>query len=244
MHEYGEDFYAFLSSFAVRSAQRVVPVVLAATGARSVADFGCGQGAWLSVWKAAGLSVHGLDGPYLNQAGLLIETSEFQAADLAAPIVLGRRFDLAQSMETAEHMPAARAADFVANLVAHADRVLFSAAVPGQGGEHHINEQPLEYWRDLFRAQRFVPVDAVRPTLRDDTDVQRWYRCNSILYVQIDAVSSLSEAARAKVVPDGVPLEDYWPLWDQMQQAVIRQLPVRVVDWLSMLNAKRYVGER
>jgi len=244
MHEYGDDFYAFLSSFAVRSAQKVVPVVLAATGARSVADFGCGQGAWLSVWKAAGLTVHGLDGPYLNQARLLIETSEFQPADLAAPIDLGRRFDLVQSLETAEHLPASRAAGFVANLVVHADRVLFSAAVPGQGGEHHVNEQPLEYWRALFRAQGFVPVDVVRPAVRGDADVQRWYRCNSILYVQADAVSSLSKAVRAQVVPDGVPLEDYWPLRDRMQQALIRRLPVRVVDWLSMLNARRYMGQR
>ena len=62
MHEYGEDFYKFLSSFAVRSAKQVVPVVMSALPVRSVADFGCGQGAWLSVWKDAGATVAGLDG--------------------------------------------------------------------------------------------------------------------------------------------------------------------------------------
>jgi SAM-dependent methyltransferase len=243
MHEYGDDFYAFLSSFAVRSAQRVVPVVLAATGASSVLDFGCGQGAWLSVWKSAGLSVFGVDGPYVNQERLLIDIAEFQPADLAAPIDLGRRFDLVQSLETAEHLPEPRAAGFVANLVAHGDLVLFSAAVPGQGGEHHVNEQPLEYWRALFRAQGFVPIDLVRPAVRGDADVQRWYRCNCILYVRQETVASLSEVARAYLVPDDMKLDEYWPLRDRMQQAVVRHLPVAVVDWISRLNATRFAAK-
>ena len=242
MHEYGDDFYAFLSSFAVRSAQRVVPVVLAATGASSVVDFGCGQGAWLSVWKSAGLNVFGVDGPYVNQERLLIDGAEFRPADLAAPIDLGRRFDIVQSLETAEHLPEARAAGFIANLVAHGDLVLFSAAVPGQGGEHHVNEQPLEYWRALFRAQGFIPIDLVRPAVRGDADVQRWYRSNCIVYARRDAVASLRDPARAYLVPDDMELDEYWPLRDRMQQAVVRRLPVAVVDWISRLNATRFAA--
>ena len=242
MHEYGDDFYAFLSSFAVRSAQRVVPVVLAATGASSVVDFGCGQGAWLSVWKSAGLNVFGVDGPYVNQERLLIDGAEFRPADLAAPIDLGRRFDIVQSLETAEHLPEARAAGFIANLVAHGDLVLFSAAVPGQGGEHHVNEQPLEYWRALFRAQGFIPIDLVRPAVRGDADVQRWYRCNCIVYARRDVVASLRDPARAYLVPDDMELDEYWPLRDRMQQAVVRRLPVAVVDWISRLNATRFAA--
>jgi hypothetical protein len=244
MHHYSEEFYAFLSSFALRSARRVVPLVLAATGAKSVADFGCGQGAWLSVWKSAGLNVRGLDGHYVNPARLLIEPSEFQSIDLDAPIDLGRRFDLVQSLETAEHLPAARAAGFVADLTTHADRVLFSAAVPGQGGEHHINEQPLEYWRAMFRTNRFVPVDVIRPEIRDDPNVQSWYRCNSILYVRTDAIASLSDSACARVVSDETPLDEYWPFRDRMQQAIIRRLPRGIVDRFSRLNARRYVALR
>jgi SAM-dependent methyltransferase len=244
MHEYGDDFYAFLSSFAVRSARKIVPVVFAATGARSVADFGCGQGAWLSVWKEAGLDVRGVDGPYVNRKRLLIGEEAFTPADLASPIDLGRRFDLVQSLETAEHLPAERAPGFVANLVAHADKVLFSAAVPGQGGEHHVNEQTLEYWRKLFRAHDFVPVDLVRPAVRDDTDVQRWYRCNSILYVRGGAVGTLSAAAQACVLPDDTPLPEYWPLFSRVQQAMVRQLPVAAVDFLSRLNARRFTSVR
>jgi hypothetical protein len=240
MHEYGDDFYAFLSSFAVRSAQTVVPIVLAATAASSVADFGCGQGAWLSVWKSAGLDVQGVDGPYVDPNRLLIPQTQFTPLDLGQRINLGRRFDLVQSLETAEHLPRSSAAGFVATLADHSDTVLFSAAVPGQGGEHHINERSLEYWRGLFRTQGFVAIDLVRPAVRDNIDVQIWYRCNTILYVRSSALPSISQAARAFVVPDGTTLANYWPLRDRLVQAVIRQLPVTIVDQLSRVNARRY----
>ena len=94
--------YHFLASFAVRSAQRVVPKLTAAVPVRSVVDFGCGQGAWLSVWAAAGATVVGVDGPYIDRRGLLIDPGDFYAADLSAPIDLGRQFDLVQSLEVAE----------------------------------------------------------------------------------------------------------------------------------------------
>jgi hypothetical protein len=242
MHEYGDDFYAFVASFAIRSARRIVPIVQAATGARSVADFGCGQGAWLSVWKEAGAEVRGFDGPYVQRDKLLIPAEAFTATDLARPIAPGQHFDLVQSLETAEHLPPDRAPGFVADLTAHADHVLFSAAVPGQGGEHHINEQKLEYWRALFRTQGFVPVDLLRPALRDDPDVKQWYRCNSLLYTRQSAVGALSEQARAYLVPDDMPLDEYWPLRERFKQAVVRQLPASVVDWIARINVTRYAA--
>jgi len=240
MHEYKDDFYAFLSSFAVRSAQRVVPIVQAATGAKAIADFGCGEGAWLSVWKQAGLRVQGVDGDYVNRSRLLIDASEFMAADLSQHVNLGRRFDLVQSLETAEHLQEQYATTFVATLTAHADMVLFSAAVPGQGGEHHVNEQRLEYWRALFREQGFQPVDCVRPLIRGDEQVQRWYRCNTLLYVRRGALDRLSVEARAHALADGAAIANYWPLRDRAQQAVIRCLPVPVVDRLARWRAASY----
>jgi SAM-dependent methyltransferase len=223
----------------VRSARHVVPVVLDATGARSIADFGCGLGAWLSVWREAGLEVQGVDGPYVDMAKLLIDPDKFIPADLAMPIDLGRRFDLVQSLETAEHLPESAAVDFVASLVRHADRVLFSAAVPGQGGEHHIHERPLDYWRALFRGHGYVAVDIVRPAMRGMTDVQIWYRCNTILYVHQNALEELSGPVKNHVVADGDRLGQYWPLKARFQQQIVRHLPVKFVDFLSALNARR-----
>ena len=94
---------------------------------------------------------------------------------------LERQFDLAQSLEVAEHLPQARAATFVSDLVAHAPVVLFSAASPGQGGENHINEQPAEYWRKLFRQHDYFAIDCLRPLLARMPNIPVWYRYNICL---------------------------------------------------------------
>jgi len=233
VHEYGTDFYRFLASFAVRSAEQIVPKLTAALPVRSVVDFGCGQGAWLSVWAAAGTAVTGVDGPYIDRRGLLIDPGDFHPTDLSAPIDLGRQFDLVQSLEVAEHLPASRATQFVDTLTAHGACVLFSAAVPGQGGENHVNEQPLGYWRTIFREHGYRAVDYLRPLICNDPAIARWYRCNIMLYVKDDAIPSLAEAMRRQCVPDAQPFEDYWPLSYRLRHALVRQLPSAVVDRIS-----------
>ncbi len=239
MHRYGSAFYAYLNSFAVRSARHVVPLVAGALPVTSVMDAGCGQGAWLSVWREHGAEIMGVDGSYVDPRRLLIDGAAFRPADLAAPLDLGRRFDLVQSLEVAEHLPRAHGPAFIRMLTAHADAVLFSAAVPGQGGEHHVNERPIAYWRGLFAQQGFAAVDLVRPALRDQDDVQPWYRCNMILYVNAAAEARLSPEARAALVPTGQALRRYWPMQDRIRQSVVRMLPVPMVDGLAHLNAAR-----
>jgi len=191
MMTYDQTFYDYLQTFAVASAKQIVPTVLAALDIRSVVDFGCGQGAWLSIWATSGAEIHRLDGDYVNRAGLLIPATNFQAADLARPIQLERRFDLVQSLEVAEHLPPDCSEAFIATLVSHASCVLFSAAVPGQGGMHHVNERPLEYWRALFRKHRYVLVDCVRPAVRNNARVQQWYCCNALLYIDQSRLDAL-----------------------------------------------------
>jgi hypothetical protein len=233
VYAYGTDFYRFLASFAVRSAQRIVPTLTAGLPVRSVADFGCGQGAWLSVWAAAGASVTGVDGPYIESTSLLIDPGSFHAADLSAAIDLGRKFDLVQSLEVAEHVPRAKAEQFVDTLTAHGSQVLFSAAVPGQGGENHINERPLGYWRAIFRKRGYAAIDYLRPLIRDDPEIAIWYRCNMMLYVKDEAVPGLPDQVRSCRVPDDRPLADYWPLSYRLGHALIRCLPRGMVDRMS-----------
>jgi SAM-dependent methyltransferase len=237
MYEYGEDFYGYLSRFALQSARQAVGKLSAVLPLRSVVDFGCGQGAWLRAWSEAGASVTGLDGPYVDRARLLIEQDDFHPADLAQPIDLGQQFDLVQSLEVAEHLPASRARTFVETLVAHGPLVLFSAAVPGQGGENHINEQPLSYWRALFRARGYAAIDYLRPLIVGDVGIEHWYRYNMLLYAREDAFTALPDPVRACVVPDGEPLTEYRPLACRVRQAIVRQLPEAAVNRLSRLRA-------
>jgi hypothetical protein len=239
LHEYNSDFYRFLASFAVGSAEQIVPLLKALVPVNSVADFGCGQGAWLSVWRNAGSSVIGVDGPYVERRQLMIDPEEFWPADLSRPIDLGRRFDLVQSLEVAEHLPADRAGAFIDMLTAHASLVMFSAAVPGQGGEHHINERPLEYWRERFRARRYVAIDCIRPQVIGNRRVQSWYRCNIILYAAESLLAALPDPLLAFRVPERQRLRNYWPASDRIRQALIRRLPRNAVDYLSRRKAQR-----
>ena len=54
-------------------------------------------------------------------------------------------------------------ATFVASLARHGDAVLFSAAIPFQGGAGHVNEHWPSYWAADFAVHGFVAVDTIRP---------------------------------------------------------------------------------
>jgi|GEM_PF-6213618 len=80
---------------------------------------------------------------------------------------------------------------------------LFSAAIPGQGGESHINEQPLTFWRSEFARHDYVALDVIRPKLVGQTDVAPWYRYNCILYVAKDKLAQLPAELTGEPVTGG-----------------------------------------
>lgn len=186
---YTESFYADQSQGSRASALEVVPLVLELLPVSSVVDVGCGVGTWLSVFRERGVSdVLGLDGTYVNPEQLLIPPTAFRAADLTTPPPLGRTVDLAISLEVAEHLPSSAADSFVAYLTTLAPCVLFSAAIPGQGGVNHVNEQWPEYWVERFDRQSFVAIDAFRSRIWHNERVQWWYAQNILLFARKDHV--------------------------------------------------------
>jgi SAM-dependent methyltransferase len=205
----------------------------------SVADFGCAEGAWLRAWKDLGASdVLGVDGPWVDPDRLLVERHEFTVRNLEQPLDLGRTFDLAESIEVAEHLDAAAAPAFVATLCRHAPRVLFSAAVPGQGGEHHVNEQGYEYWRALFAEQGFEPFDALRPRLQARKELAPWHRFNLLLYVRRDHCAGLPLAVLASAVPRDRPIADFAPPLYRARKWLVRRLPRPVQDRLAVAKSR------
>jgi SAM-dependent methyltransferase len=193
-------FFDELAGGAIRSARAIVPLVVDLVEPRSAIDVGCGTGAWLAVLVEHGIEdVVGVDGAYVDRAQLLIPPEKFVARDLSKPLAFDRRFDLALSLEVAEHLPAASAPTFVKALVELAPVVLFSAAIPGQGGLHHINERWPDYWASLFGEHGFEPVDAVRPRIWTNPRVEPWYAQNLLLFVSQDA---LTESRRLKAEAD------------------------------------------
>ena len=152
----------------------------------AVLDVGCGRGAWLKKWQDCGSKrLVGLDGEW-NDQKMIDPSIEFISADLNSPFYVGR-FDLAMSLEVAEHLRPEAARDFVDSLTRAADLVLFGAAYSHQGGLNHFNEQPHSYWGKLFAEARFRPFDILRPKFWRDEAICFWYRQNSFLYAKQDS---------------------------------------------------------
>lgn len=186
---YTKGFFAQIRAGSVRSAEEIVPLILGLVPARSVVDVGCGDGSWLAIFRKNGvLDVLGVDGDYVDCDTLQIPRERFQAADLSKPLELGRTFDLAVSMEVAEHLPPECAASFVESLIRLAPVVLFSAAIPFQGGNHHVNEQWPDEWAGLFQKHGYRVVDCIRKRVWQNDAVEYWYAQNALLFVRSDVL--------------------------------------------------------
>ncbi len=202
---YGDDFFALHEEPARISAREAVPVVLEYVPAASVVDVGCGMGTWLAQFKASGVEDYlGIDGAYVRRDRLFIDPGRFQSRDLSRPFDVGRRFDLAVSLEVAEHLPSESAESFVASLTALAPVVLFSAAIPYQGGTGHINEQWPEYWKEKFAHRDYVVVDCLRTRLWQSPTIMPWYPQNMFFFVDRKRLGEypLLAAEFARVGPD------------------------------------------
>ncbi|THU39466.1 class I SAM-dependent methyltransferase [Niastella caeni] len=183
---YDADFYLGHQDGSYLSAKKVLPIVAEIFHPASVIDVGCGIGSWLKVWKEdlQVKEIRGIEGPYVSPSMLKVEKELVHFQDLKEPIKVDQKFDLAMSLEVAEHLPASHAERFVESLTALSDVVLFSAAIIGQEGTYHINEQMPEYWCKLFEKFGYVPVDYVRPLVWNDNQVEWWYQQNILFYIR------------------------------------------------------------
>jgi SAM-dependent methyltransferase len=193
-----ESMFDWLDETSPASAEVVVPIVLDLVRPASVVDVGCGRGAWLAVFRRHGVAdVLGVDGAYVDRGSLVIPTESFLAADLSHPTDVGRGFDLALCLEVGEHLPESAAPALVETLTSAAPAVLFSAAIPGQGGVGHVNEQWPGYWAELFARRGYLPFDVLRPRLWEDRRVAVWYRQNAFLYARPELAAERAWATEA-----------------------------------------------
>ena len=237
-HEYSGDFYAYIDSGSRNSARTVSQLLLGEMKIGSLLDVGAGHGAWAAEWLAAGVpDVVAVDGDYVRRDQLAIPSDRFIAHDLSTPLDLNRRFDLVQSLEVAEHLPAAKAELFVDNLVTHGDVILFSAAVPHQGGEHHVNEQPPDYWRRRFDDRGYLVFDWLRPRISGRREVMPWYRLNTYIYANEAGQKRLSRAILEARVPADQPLSIGGDFAWAILRAAVRLIPTPLVKPIAMAKA-------
>ncbi len=189
MKTYNNIFFKSHQTGSKKSANKIVPLIIESIRPKSIVDVGCGTGDWLSVFQENGISnILGLDGNYVDKHLLAIPDNKFIPTDLEESIVIDRTFDLALSLEVAEHLKPERAQRFIADLVKMAPVIVFSAAIPGQGGTNHLNEQWPNYWGNIFNHYNYVALDYIRKQIWEDEDVEWWYAQNIIVYINRNLV--------------------------------------------------------
>lgn len=176
-----------------KAAEEVLPYLFNLIKPHSVIDFGCGTGSWLKIAKQLGAKkILGIDGVHVNKEMLCINEGEFLQHNLTLPLTIEGRYDLAMCLEVVEHLPEEAADNAISLITASADILLFSAAIPGQGGQFHLNEQWPDYWQNKLKAHGFLPCDNLRQKFWDNDNVEWWYKQNMVLYVKPGIASKLN----------------------------------------------------
>jgi SAM-dependent methyltransferase len=199
---YPAGFYANRRAATLHAARRILSALPAGLPRASIADIGCGTGTWLAAALADGAATaFGVEGSWVTPEMIDDARIDFAPHDLEHPFT-GPRVELAMSLEVAEHLSPERAESFIADLVALAPAVLFSAAIPGQGGVNHLNEQWQSYWAAHFASHGYQAFDIIRPAIWTDAQIPAWYKQNVVLYLDADT------AARSGLAPTPAALLD------------------------------------
>ncbi len=225
---YNSEFYNTYSAESSRSATAVLSIADEILHhPKHIVDVGCGIGTWLRAWKQLGAtSVVGIDGHLANDTSLLIDPREYLSMDLTRPHPIdGLPFDLAQTLEVAEHLPEDVASQFVTFLCSLSPVVLFSAAIPHQGGTSHVNEQWPEYWADLFHQNDYSVFDVIRPRVWDSTEVAYYYAQNTLMFASRARPEICNLLEQARDSSKAQPLARVHPRkWEEKQVVIVPQL--------------------
>jgi SAM-dependent methyltransferase len=186
---YSTEFFTSRREKTLASAKPIVEHLWEAVKPKTVLDVGCATGIWLAeAQKKGAQTIRGIDGPWVPREELEVEAEFFLEHDLSRtnPADVDS-YDFAFCIEVAEHLPPEAADRFIDFLTSHADVILFSAAIPGQGGTGHVNEQPQSYWHRKFSDRKFECFDIVRPEFWNDPAINVIYKQNMLVYARTES---------------------------------------------------------
>jgi hypothetical protein len=181
---YTNELHAKYKARTISSAEVILPMVFDQFRPKTVVDIGCGHGIWLRKCRQQGATgLLGVDGTYIDSNQMLTPPECFMAMDLNHPGRIDRKFDLAMSLEVAEHLKPEATDAFLELLTSLSDQILFSAGIPGQEGDAHINARWPAFWINEFGKRGYVALDFIRPRIWHDETVALWYRQNILFFV-------------------------------------------------------------
>ena len=197
MKTYNKKFFNSLL-MARKSAEAIITELSHYIKPKTVVDVGGGVGVFLSEYKRKGArEVLNIDGDWVPENLLQIDKNSFLRHDLTKPLSIKKRYDLAICLEVGEHLDKRYSYTLVKTITSLSDVVLFSAAIPGQGGTHHVNEQWPQYWAVKFEKFGFVPIDILRYKLWDNDKIEVFYRQNIFVYVKKDKLNGYKKLKNA-----------------------------------------------
>lgn len=148
---YSDEYYAKRKQDPFRSeSHEIVDVLVERFQPSSVIDFGCAIGTYLERFNEHGVAIHGVEGNSTAFRHAVVPNNRLEQHDLRQPYEPDQYYSLVLSVEVAEHIPEKYARTFVNTLAKSGETVVLTAAPPGQGGTHHVNEKPPNYWIQIF----------------------------------------------------------------------------------------------
>lgn len=181
--KYMPSYYESISEDVIKSRDAVFAVLRewgVIDDRTQIVDFGCGLGAWGKDLKR----YWGIDFG-VPEDKLVIPKDNYIDHDLRIPVPPAfPKKHLALCLEVAEHIEEQYADVLIDSLCGTADTILFSAAIPGQGGVNHFNEQWQSYWIEKFVKRGYWPKSGFRDVTVNNKQIAVWYRQNMILFVK------------------------------------------------------------
>lgn len=113
---------------------------------KSMLDIGCGPAGMVEYANHKGIYSIGIDGDFALDKKEYVLVHDFTTGK----INLDKKFDFIYSTEFFEHVDAIHMDNFLC-LFKNAKYAFVSAAPPGQGGHHHVNEQSKDFWIDKLK---------------------------------------------------------------------------------------------
>lgn len=231
MFQYDRNFYKYIEE--IKADEKIIiPFIMEKLSPVSIVDFGCGEGLWLkeAVRQNEKIEILGVDGDYVQKDRLKIPEKKFLASDLRVPIFLDKKFDLAISTEVAEHLEQEKEEIYLDNITRASDQILFTAAVPGQMGVNHINEQWQFYWIKKFRERGYYCDFSIRDFFWNDGRINSWRRQN-ILYFS----KKKTKLVKSKPIMDVIHPDERERVQKELKKILKKELEIQLEEYVDYI---------